>query len=558
MPRPIKTRGSISGFTQITMGSTEQETNRHSGDTFSLAYILKRVQDLNTVLDAEVLQDLTLKLLEHVEAHNPHKLSADEIDIDVIDEFFKDWIENYYTGTDPVTPDDLRAIIYQENVIASDADLEDENNINFVTVKQGKKLVKLHEDDPFAHAELIDQIIPGSPPESRPNNTYHPYIGHINLVTTRASKETYVDVAGVIRTSPTNTASIKYYESKGFLSLYGSNVNRFDYFNPNNNLSIEYLGSTKKEETTRIYSPDESSFYVTVIEDNTFGLHGFSIPVYYPANTEVVLSAHILPDLLTKKYQLYVDSRPDIAVIFDPQTGQITSSDPNEVYGYVEKYNTGWYRIFLHFMSQETTNSTFRIIAVDEYTLTPQQYTGNGRRLFSVWGLSNSLGTGYIPIIYTNGVAASNAITTAVISGLNTLNRIQGIIASRFIYDRSRLTTERTLFSILDFLTVSIVNDNIKIVYQDMSNTQTILLPSKPNELDVIAISYERGKLIVKNRHNDRVTIVLAPGELKSTAELNRVTFSSSVTPLSGYIGSFLTYPKADDDQTLEYFTGGF
>lgn len=558
MTRPIKTRGSISGFSQIKMGSTEEETNQRSGDTFSLAFVLQRIQELESVLDIGLLQDFQLKLLQHIEANNPHKLTAEDLNINIIDSFFDDWINNYYTGTDPVTADDLRAIIYQENVIASDEDLLDDNNINFVTVKQGKSLITLHEEDPDAHAELIDQILPGTPPETKPNNTYHPYIGHTDLTVNRASTETYIDVAGVVRTSAQNVGSIKYYDSKGYLSLYSTTVNRFEYSNPYYNTNIAYVGTTKKEETTRIYSPDENSFYVTLVEDTALSLHGFKIPVTYPANTEIVLSAFILPKLLNKKYQLYVENRPDVAAIFDPTTGTVTSSDSNAFYGYAESYNNGWYRVFLHFLSSEETISNFNIIAVDEYTLTPQQYTGYGRELFSIWGLSNSLGTGYIPIIYTSGATGSNAVTTAVINNLNTINRVQGIIASRFIYDRSLISTERTLFTISDFLTVSLVNNNIRVVYQDNVNTKTVTLSTTPNELDIIVISYKRGELIVKNRYNDRVTIVLDPGELKTSADLTRVVFSSSTTPFYGYLGSFLTYPRADDNKTVEYFTGGF
>jgi len=539
----VRTSGTISGFKQIQVGDAEMPPVPGGK---SLAEVYARLDRIQTVVDADAVHHLKVMILEHIQNEsNPHRVTVDQIGIDIMETFYQEWLA--YGGTGSM--DDFKAILFQDNTIASEQDAIEGTSDNLATVRITKGYITNHDTDPNAHGSLLNGVMPGTPPDTMPSCVVRADLATGLLTVVRPSPIHVIDRLGYVTQVERDMAACDYSYGRGMLPLWSERTNTVVRSDPAQSTTCSYLGSTAYVAPDRVPSPDRSVVPRILREDAVYTIHGFTESIQVIQGAETVVSSFVFPLITQGRIRMYIREYPDLSIWYDPVQRTTFCSNANLIPHTVVLPN-GWCRLGLQFISPISGTVTLALTAVTAVEAAETPYVGVARDLFSVWGINCTTGAGLAPYIPSSGSPSTLAATTASVA-VPALSSQHGIAVFRYIASRQLQYQPRTLLSAGTTFKVSAERDVVRFSMTNTSGSKTITSGGILGALSACAVAYTTNSIHLCVADHDRVADLITPGSIPSNLTVLQLgTFD-------GYLQDLVTYHTQDTSHVLEYLTGG-
>lgn len=169
--RPV---GVLSGWDKIT--TQEAAGTVPTGDhQFTIPDLIQVVRSFREEFHPKRLAEIETLIRKHTAREdNPHKLDLSDLNTSVLQELYKLWLAEGYTGT----REDFLKVIFQYVKIADiPTTRKGEAYDQVVSVKGLWTVVNDHDKNPDAHEAIWDKLFPGEPVRSIPTFTIKAYLG---------------------------------------------------------------------------------------------------------------------------------------------------------------------------------------------------------------------------------------------------------------------------------------------------------------------------------------------------------------------------------------------
>lgn len=554
MSGKLAATGSIRGFSTIDLGqgqTVEQLAPTH----FSLAELRKRIEEIRTKYDPDALNDLITTVLSHIQnLNNPHVVTLSQTDADVLQLVYQAWLSNGNSGT----LQDFYVSFFSvaDSTIADATNVETASPTSLVNVSGANELISIHNASATAHAELIDIILPGIPPNAPPTISYNAQYGlPSNTTCIRASELTVLDQNGNLTTISENTIAVDYSTGVAAFPIYGSRTNLIFPSNPidqNNTNLLNVTSSTSPSGTLKVAPDGNPAMVLTDTETNA--VHGYEISITLSDAVEYTDTVFIYPLTNTGGITIYLDAYPDIAIMLDLSDYTIFSQN-SSVQAYVQPLMNGWLRLGIQYTAPTLTTCNLVIAQVQTAIFgTSIAYEGTGSVLFGLFGLQHVAGCGMSPYIPTTTEIASHDSTIIKIP-MTLSNAAEGMLSITYEHAFSAGSQTRSLLSL----------DNTSLIITTTNNTLTAITENTDESTTSIDINDVFNQQVTLGFSYSSTERELATTNITSVTQTSTNIFlaldvtiqlGSATTPWDGSISNFILYPIADSGQMLEFLIG--
>lgn len=550
MDPQFSNNGVIRGFKTIDLGQGQtpeifQPTN------FSLTELRQRVQDIRDNYDPDFLDSLIVQVLSHIQNHNnPHQVTLAETGADVVSLVYQAWLAAGNTGT----LQDFYNVFFQVPIVSTADNVATATGTDLISVSGVETLIATHNTDPNAHTDLLNMILPGTPPSSVPSLAIDAQIGAIaNCTVARSTSLTCIDPNGNLITYGPNQLAVDYALGYASLPLYEARTNLTYPSNPLQavNNSILNAASSNSPILTLKTGPDGNACLV-LTENNTINIHGYSFPVSVTSGVEYISSVFVYPLQTTGSLVLYLDTN---TMLFLNLTTLDVSTSSDAIQGYAQCFPNGWIRLGLQYVAAATETASITIAQTQLTELGVNlAYQGTTQPLFGLFGLQHVVGYGLSPYIPTTNAPASHDNT--VIQLTTTLAVVaNGLLSISHHHAESALASNRVIISLANALTISVNAEMIETIISNADNTtSTLTLPDVTDMCCVSSTSFSPTQYLFGSTGSAKISTT---GDIINlVAGTNTITLSSSAAPFNGNISAMVLYPIADTDMTIEFLIG--
>lgn len=557
------TSGTIRGFNSINLGQNNT-VESITPTNFSLTELRDRINAIRTTFDPDYLEDLITRVLSHIQnTNNPHQVTLAQTGADILQLVYQEWLTLGNTGT----INDFYAVFFQLLPVTTATDIATASPTSLISVDGAEQLLAAHNADPTAHAVLIDEILPGTPPASFPAYAINAMFSvPAGVAAVRSTPITVINQDGSLSTVPANTPAVDYGNGIAEFSVYGPRTNSIYPSDPTINTNIVKLGCTSvvvpKPTSGRSLAPDGNA-YLSLTESVSSEIHGLGIPVgmttgaLYTTTIFVYPFVSSTPGGLTCYLNNYAST---IAMVLDLTTMTIATTSAS-VIGYAQQLPNGWIRLGLQFTAPATDAPQFVVAKTLTPTIgSPVAYLGSGDPLFAVFGMQHVQGCGMSPYIPTT-TSAALCDGTALSFPITIYNTVDAMFQVTYNHAQSNTGASRVIFA----LTQSGQNTGITVssvaayIVAQIVNTDTTLASLQLNdEFDTpasVALSISATDYSIKSTGQARVNQATTLGAALAAGAAT-ITFGGSATPFDGTISTFGYYPIADSSTNLEFLVG--
>lgn len=341
-------RGTISGFTKITVGDDVVDADNTPLDPVTLTFpeILEALKYIRAHFDPDRLYQLQNQIQEHVhDYNNPHQLTAETLGIDTYRDLFQLWVNEGW-GTEEVL---FKQFIFQEFQIGTLDDIDNWSLDKLVTYDLAEHYFARHEADGTAHSEMIHYHLPGTAKADLP---VHALYGEQGLQT----NDWFVagDFDAIITTTArtgrleeyrSSSVPVDYSRGEGRIIACGVPVtNLYAPSHPFENGS-NYYGCTYQAAKT-IYADGRPNNAVSLSETGVEDVHGISLhPVTLVAGKKYTASFYIS----ASKFPIECfDNQLNTRGVFLNSPSDVISRGADTVDIYLDNFgyeNTGYVRV---------------------------------------------------------------------------------------------------------------------------------------------------------------------------------------------------------------------
>lgn len=461
------TIGTLSGWEKIT-------TNRADGTPvatdhgFTLVDLLALVRAMRAEFDPDRIAEISELIERHIaRTDNPHLTDLSKMGTSVIQELYLLWKEN---GHPDGTREEFLKVIFQYVKIADvAATIEGTAHDQVVTALGLSTVMKIHDEDPYAHDALFSRLFPGEPVKAYPTYSLQGILGMpVNAVVSRSSTMTVFTNTGQIKTVAANTIDVDWSTGRPCFPIFGSLTNLLEESENINNTGQWRASFATVERDASVPFPRNVSQGCWAIKETTTAtpeVHGITYVretanivagKYYtitafvaPSGRNCVgievfdyvnddgrfgfLNSNLLPFDQGTFMGTSFSAEAYRNIHYNLETGDIFISQKSEnMYGYIYPLYNGWYRIQFTFKALTSMPASFRIYALDIYD-GDVSYEGKSGLGIAVFGLTLTEGCflpPYIPSL--NGSKGSITATSIKIPVGSWYRKDAGTIATAF------------------------------------------------------------------------------------------------------------------------------
>ena len=419
--------GSISGWDKLTtskLGNQELPTSDHD---YTIADLYIKLKELLVVFDKEQMTYLEGLINTHInDFNNPHRTNLAHLHTSVFKELYNNWIEYGNEGSE----EDFLKILFQYVKIADWTTTQKGEKLDEVpSVYSANKLVVTHNEDEYAHENLIKSLFPGEEVTTRPTFAVHGFVGlPQSAIVERDSIIRYIDKDGYLNVADKNILPTDYSFEEPSFPIFGEVINLITSSeNLNADCYTEYNVTLKTStNVVDITDPTKKAVMVVESEDTTnkehmFGYHTgisgskgdiFTISAFvYPVNRDCV-SIRIASGTFSNN-QWYINFDLKENKTFIPSTVGNTSEE-SVLEGGICELASGWYRIYATIKLPVSGAFFPKFYPLDIYD-GDFNYKGNGTSGFCITGISVTATDVVAPYVRSNAgtseVLASTYVT---------------------------------------------------------------------------------------------------------------------------------------------------
>jgi hypothetical protein len=174
-PEERRISGIVTGFDQYRT-SADAPDQAQSPHEYTLIDFYNALRKLLQLLDKIQLERIENLINAHIYNYtNPHKDTLESLGIDILNELFKIWLSTHPT-TDEISFEFFIKLLFQYVEVASvEEALTNKYPNKLISVLDLLKIIEQHNNDPNAHANLMERLIPGEPVGSCPIVAWHSF-----------------------------------------------------------------------------------------------------------------------------------------------------------------------------------------------------------------------------------------------------------------------------------------------------------------------------------------------------------------------------------------------
>lgn len=552
---PNATTGSIRGFNSIDLNQG-QTREALAPTNFSLTDLTRRINEIREKYDPDFLNSLIVTVLSHVQnLNNPHAVTLSETGANVIELVYEAWLAAGNTGT----LQDFYVTFFQVSdvTISAGSGALTGSPTSLITVSGVDAIIEQHNTDPSAHTDLLNTILPGTPPGALPTTAYDAQFGTpIGTTCARASSIFVADRNGNLKEFTANTVAVDYSTGVGAYPLYGARTNLIFPSDPNLQSlgNIMFASNTLSPSGTLKVAPDGRPAMI-LAEDSNNAIHGYEVAVSITEGVEYTDSVYVYPLTTTGGITLYLDVYPDIAILLNLEDYSVTTAS-DSVIGYAQPYPNGWVRLGLQYVAPATNTVNFVTARTQTAVGTAAAYQGvSETQMFGIFGLQHTEGCGlatYIPTVGAVSTLAASELTIETTLG----NASSGLLAITYTVPFTTEGTTRNLVSIEPGLSITITDTEITATTENLDSTSSVVSVTELfNRFVTTAFSYSPTGYILCSTGSSKVTEAGTPIDL-TTGSITIILGGLGATALDGMVSALVLYPVADTSEIIEYLVG--
>ena len=416
--QPSRSIGTLADWELATTNSPEENaipTSEHDYTLADLYLLLKEVRDLFKPEHLAYVEGLITKHINDFQ--NPHRTDLIKMGSSVLQELYNIWLSEGNVGT----REEFLKILFQYVKIADIlTTITGTARDQVPSVKGVATVVKLHDENPEAHANIFANFFPGEEMQYPPTFVLDAFIGlPRSVLVRRNSPITYVDSLGILREAGIDTLPTDYTFGPGMFPLFGALTNEFLR---SEDISNSYW--TKKNGTvelsTSIMTPKRDSFAHVFKESNTIN------PVEHTISPSVTTDVS-LNEIWTISVFVEPAGRPCFGIRIPESIGGAypyvhfdlenleyfinDGADKTAISARIKKLSSGMIRICMIFKAKATSAFSPELYPLDILS-GDANYVGNGELGTAIFGLQMTKCDEMPPYIPSAGTKGSIAKTT--------------------------------------------------------------------------------------------------------------------------------------------------
>lgn len=405
----------MSGFTHY---STERaDAPNYPPAVLSPTDILDMIRELTDLCTDPKFTTAVLLLKQHItDTNNPHHTTLDQFTQDIAEVLYQEFQKR--TGS-PLTLEEFVKALFEVIHIATDEEINEGICTTAVlSVFGAKKYLMEHDKDPFAHQELFNKIIPGTPIVNDPSFAWYPQFG-LSEYFLHPQKVSISEAEELVAYSYTGADGFIYMEEKDKLPIdYIYKTPLVPCFDTRRNFIVDSTTcSTFQQHEVQLLeeaeeSPDKTISATAVCQNDATGRYEHSL----------IYKNCILPPEQARTFSFYVKAEEQKYVKISFQDSDTVDLETYAIYdlnrnscvimNHLEMYNAeiqklsnGWYRCCFSMYNPTGCIADLKITFFDYNENGPQDFLvdAKGKICAYVWGFQYENGFQPSPYIPTAG-----------------------------------------------------------------------------------------------------------------------------------------------------------
>ena len=404
--------GMVSGFSEYTTKSITSNTSPRP--VITPVDLLNQIQDLRKIISQKNIDNAIKLLNNHIASkNNPHNTTLNDFSDRVIDVLYNFYIENGGTAT----RSQYSSMLFKVLHMASTEEIVDGTDgtalISIVTINS---FIRQHENDPDAHKEILEKLLPGKPVLDIPLYSIIAKIGINNTIVNATGNVpyTYVDKSRHLKTATTdNPLPQDYMYGEPLLPCFGSRTNEIT--NSTDFTSLIYRNTRLRSNNKLAIDGSRTATQILSMVTDEEELHEIVYPDFtIDGNQNKTFSIFVKPgecDYFCISYEDMAGSPIVVSAIYNLRVGEVfLTNHLNRYTADIVPLADGWYRCSFsvyHAYGQQAdlVMSCFKIkdprLQDYKYKVTREEVA------LYLWGMQIEEGNNMSPYIPTNGTTVT-------------------------------------------------------------------------------------------------------------------------------------------------------